>query len=74
MTGPSGWDRVRITTMSGLGGGYLYANWDGTARNNLHDLAAEPPTMAVACVHTRVRRPGVWARVRRLMRGRSLRV
>lgn len=40
VTGPDSYVRVPVRAISATGGPYLYANWDGTQRNNLHDLAA----------------------------------
>ena len=40
VAGPTSWDLVPVTAWDAFGGAYLYANWDGTRRNNLHDLAA----------------------------------
>jgi hypothetical protein len=37
--GPDSYVRTRVRSIPALGGPYLYANWDGTRRNNLHDLA-----------------------------------
>jgi hypothetical protein len=37
--GPDSYARTRVRSIPALGGPYLYANWDGTRRNNLHDLA-----------------------------------
>jgi hypothetical protein len=37
--GPSTFDRARVRIMTALGVAYLSANWDGSKRNNLHDLA-----------------------------------
>lgn len=42
VTGPTVWDRAHVTIRHALGGPYLYANWDGTRRNNLHDLGTPP--------------------------------
>jgi hypothetical protein len=39
VAGPSSFDRVPVTVREVLGSSYLYANWDSTRRNNLHDLA-----------------------------------
>lgn len=39
VTGPDSYVRVPVRSISATGGAYLYANWDGTQRNNLHDLA-----------------------------------
>lgn len=56
VAGPTSWDLVPVTAWDAFGGAYLYANWDGTRRNNLHDLAA----------------PGIGERAaRRASRGRS---
>ncbi len=40
VTGPDSWVRVPVRSISATGGAYLYANWDGSQRNNLNDLAA----------------------------------
>lgn len=37
--GPDSFVRARVRSIPALGGPYLYVNWDGTRRNNLHDLA-----------------------------------
>ena len=39
VTGPDSFVRVPVRAISDTGGAYLYANWDGSQRNNLHDLA-----------------------------------
>ncbi len=39
VTGPDSYVRVPVRAISDTGGAYLYANWDGSRRNNLHDLA-----------------------------------
>jgi hypothetical protein len=39
VAGPDSYVRARVRSIPALGGPYLYANWDGTRRNNLHDLA-----------------------------------
>lgn len=44
---PNGWRRAPVRTLSVLGGAYLFANWDGTKRNNLHDIAAKAPTRSI---------------------------
>ena len=66
MTGPDTWVRSHIKTMHGLGGRYLFANWDGTGRNNLHDLSSLEATRPVP-VCAPVER-GLWSRVRGLVR------
>jgi hypothetical protein len=38
--GPSSFDRAVVTAREAYGGPYLFANWDGTRKNNLHELAA----------------------------------
>ncbi len=40
VTGPDSYVRVPVRAISATGGAYLYANWDGSQRNNLIDLAA----------------------------------
>lgn len=47
------WSRTPVRSMSFIGGSYLFANWDGSKRNMLHDLAFRAPTRAVETV-----RPG----------------
>jgi hypothetical protein len=37
--GPTTWDSTPVTAHDAFGGAYLFANWDGTRRNNLHQLA-----------------------------------
>jgi hypothetical protein len=37
--GPTAWDWSPVTAHDAFGGAYLFANWDGTRRNNLHQLA-----------------------------------
>jgi hypothetical protein len=39
VTGPDSYVRIPVHAISASGGAYLYANWDGSQRNNLHDLA-----------------------------------
>ncbi|TCU83812.1 hypothetical protein EDF48_10755 [Curtobacterium sp. PhB191] len=41
------WKRTPVRSMSFIGGTYLFANWDGSKRNMLHDLAFRSPTRAV---------------------------
>ena len=41
------WKRTPVRSMSFLGGSYLFANWDGSKRNMLHDLALRAPTRAI---------------------------
>jgi acetylornithine deacetylase/succinyl-diaminopimelate desuccinylase-like protein len=38
------WRRAPVRSLSVLGGAYLFANWDGSKRNNLHDVAFQAPT------------------------------
>jgi len=42
--GPDSYVRAPIKSISASGGHYLYANWDGSRRNNLHDLATRKST------------------------------
>lgn len=66
VTGPDSWVRSRVKTLTGPGGDFLYANWDGTGRNNLHQLAwPETASPAVVCSPARL---GIWTRVRMLVR------
>lgn len=37
------WHRARVRSLSMIGGSYLFANWDGSKRNNLHDVAFQAP-------------------------------
>jgi hypothetical protein len=37
---PTSFDRAVVTAREAYGGPYLFANWDGTRKNNLHQLAA----------------------------------
>ncbi|WP_431278207.1 hypothetical protein [Leifsonia poae] len=39
VAGPDSYVRTPVKAMPGIGGGYLFANWDGSQRNNLYDLA-----------------------------------
>ncbi|MFZ7089136.1 hypothetical protein [Curtobacterium sp. RRHDQ10] len=39
VAGPSSFERTRVRIATALGTAYLYVNWDGSKRNNLHDLA-----------------------------------
>ncbi|WP_144712734.1 hypothetical protein [Curtobacterium pusillum] len=41
------WKRTPVRSLSFLGGAYLFANWDGSKRNMLHDLAFRSPTQAI---------------------------
>ncbi|OII14587.1 hypothetical protein [Curtobacterium sp. MCBA15_008] len=41
------WKRTPVRSLSFLGGAYLFANWDGSKRNMLHDLAFRGPTRSV---------------------------
>lgn len=42
------WKRTPVRSMSFIGGTYLFANWDGSKRNMLHDLAFRSPTRSIA--------------------------
>lgn len=55
------WKRTPVRSMSFIGGSYLFANWDGSKRNMLHDLAFRTPTRAVQVVAPQVR-PSLLAR------------
>ncbi|ROP61158.1 hypothetical protein EDF24_1302 [Curtobacterium sp. PhB130] len=37
------WRRAPVRSLSVLGSAYLFANWDGSKRNNLHDVAFPAP-------------------------------
>jgi hypothetical protein len=41
------WKRTPVRSMSFIGGAYLFANWDGSKRNMLHDLAFRAPTRSI---------------------------
>lgn len=59
--GPDSYRRVRVRSIPALGGPYLYVNWDGTRRNNLHDLARGLSRISVGTkTHTRLPRRGEW--------------
>lgn len=45
------WKRTPVRSMSFIGGAYLFANWDGSKRNMLHDLAYRPPTRSIETTH-----------------------
>lgn len=40
--GPSSWSRSPVKAVPFLDSAFLFANWDGTRRNNLHDVAVAP--------------------------------
>ncbi|GAB2983787.1 hypothetical protein [Frigoribacterium salinisoli] len=65
VAGPTSWDLVPVTAWDAFGGAYLYANWDGTRRNNLHDLAAAGTGERQARRSARVRSP--WGRLVQLV-------
>lgn len=44
---PTDWRRAPVRTLSVLGDAFLYANWEGSKRNNLHDLAHTAPIRTV---------------------------
>jgi hypothetical protein len=52
--GPTPHERSIVRAQDAFGGTYLYANWDGTKRNNLHELA---PRFATPPSRPGVRRP-----------------
>ena len=70
VTGPDSYVRVPVRSISALGGSYLYANWDGSQRNNLQDLAAvrvrtlpaAPPVLVKPSPLERI--AGLWQRLR----------
>jgi hypothetical protein len=45
------WKRTPVRSMSFIGGTYLFANWDGSKRNMLHDLAFRAPTRSIETPH-----------------------
>lgn len=67
VVGPDSFMRVPVRAISALGGPYLYANWDGSQRNNLNDLAAVRvrtlPLVPRARLSLRMRAAALWARV-----------
>lgn len=69
VTGPDSFVRVPVKSISAMGGAYLYANWDGSQRNNLIDLAqVRVPRLSVAAVHvesspSRERSASRWSRL-----------
>jgi hypothetical protein len=69
--GPSSWDLAPVETRSVLGSSFLFANWDGSKRNNLHDLASIKNCVRslrnVTAAPTVTRR--VLQRVRRMLSG-----
>jgi hypothetical protein len=50
--GPTAWDRSPVTAHDAFGGAYLFANWDGTRRNNLHQLAPRTEVRPVQRTHS----------------------
>ncbi|MBT2503745.1 hypothetical protein [Curtobacterium sp. ISL-83] len=64
------WKRTPVRSMSFLGGAYLFANWDGSKRNMLHDLAFRAETRSIQTVSRRsVRRSSLGATVRAFLLG-----
>ncbi|WP_439692609.1 hypothetical protein ACRQ4B_17210 [Curtobacterium sp. SP.BCo] len=51
------WKRTPVRSMTFIGGAYLFANWDGSKRNMLHDLAFRAPTRSVQVVPAAPSRP-----------------
>jgi hypothetical protein len=47
VAGPSSWDYAPVSTRDAFGGAYLFANWDGTRKNNLHELAVPSQAPAI---------------------------
>jgi hypothetical protein len=43
IAGPTTWDHAEVSARDAFGGSYLFANWDGTRKNNLHELASPMP-------------------------------
>ncbi|MFJ4222286.1 hypothetical protein [Curtobacterium luteum] len=41
------WKRTPVRSLTSFGGAYLFANWDGSKRNMLHDLAFPNQTRTV---------------------------
>lgn len=42
------WKRAPVRSLTSFSGEYLFANWDGSKRNMLHDLAFPSPTRTIA--------------------------
>lgn len=69
VTGPDSFVRVPVHAISATGGAYLYANWDGSQRNNLIDLAqVRVPRLSVVSPQLesplfRERGAGRWSKV-----------
>jgi hypothetical protein len=55
--GPDSYVRAPIKSISASGGPYLYANWDGSRRNNLHDLATGKSVSSTRVALERAPRP-----------------
>ena len=70
VAGPDSWVRADVKAVSGLGGSFVFANGDGSGRNNLHDIAAARTTSMRAVT---VQRTSLWARVRERVRRSALR-
>lgn len=71
--GPSSFDRARVRIMTALGVAYLSANWDGSKRNNLHDLAQQMtrPVPTIVRPHPVSRTVGALRTAVAVLRGRG---
>ncbi|ROQ39671.1 hypothetical protein EDF46_1303 [Frondihabitans sp. PhB188] len=59
--GPDSYQRARVRSLPFLDGRYLYVNWDGTRRNNLHDLARGLKRIELRTkTHAHLPRRGEW--------------
>jgi hypothetical protein len=54
--GTSSWDRAEVKTVDTLGSPFLFVNWEGSKRNNIHDLASTPSVVNELQEQTRPRR------------------
>lgn len=67
VTGPDPYVRAVVSAISSPVGPYLYVNWDGTRRNNLHELSAgKLVRLATPALPPRARG---WMRVRAALTG-----
>ncbi|WP_157480320.1 hypothetical protein [Leifsonia sp. Root227] len=67
VTGPDSYVRAVVSAISSPVGPYLYVNWDGTRRNNLHELSAGKLVRLSA--PARAPRASRWMRVRAALTG-----
>jgi len=67
VTGPDPYVRAVVSAISSPVGPYLYVNWDGTRRNNLHELSAGK--LVRLATPAQPPRPNGWMRVRAALTG-----